>query len=422
MRFPASVSVAGLFAFLAGLGHVHKINVVGEVYLMELALPVAALAALGGVRTVARSRMFWALLGTLALSLLGYILSDTIRDNPPSQYLKGWGRIGILATDFICLAILACRDRATLWWLALGIGIGGVGYLRLVQHLPLPVWKFGYAEPMTLLCAALAAFVPRRWAAAGFVVLAIMSMKYDFRIHSGICLFIAGVLWLRAPRPTEPLRLGAQFVKIAMASVIGVVTLSVLLHSTDSEWHQQRRGTSSANRELGLQIGVEAIKVSPWIGVGSWGGSQEILEISRRLGREREDRDKFVLMESGSAMATHSELLQAWVEGGILGAAFFLFYGTCLIAFLSRHVLSRSLDVATPVLLYFHAYGLWNLLMSPFAATTRIQIALSATVVLVLSLRHVSGRSSKAPEQPVVAKRFRRPAGRRPVTIRVEGR
>jgi hypothetical protein len=39
-----------------------------------------------------------------------------------------------------------------------------------------------------------------------------------------------------------------------------------------------------------------------------------------------------------------------------------------------------------PILLYFYAFGLWDLFMSPFAATSRLAIAAAATVFVTLSL------------------------------------
>jgi O-antigen ligase len=100
---------------------------------------------------------------------------------------------------------------------------------------------------------------------------------------------------------------------------------------------------------------------------------------------------------TGSSAATHSQILQAWVEGGILGVSFFLVFGFQLLKTLPAQLLSRRTDLLTPTLLFYQLYALWSLFMSPFAATTRLLIALGATALLLTYLDVPSvGRSETA--------------------------
>jgi hypothetical protein len=161
------VTGIGLFVFLCGALQPLTLNLVGEIYAAELLLPIVGIAALfdHGGDSVLRERLFRTFLLAIVVTLAGYMFSDLIRETRSDQYLRGWGRILLLTTDFVALTVLLGKDRRNLWWFAFGMGVGGVLYLRLVLHTPVAVWKFGYAEPMLLVAAALSSSLPIRLAA-----------------------------------------------------------------------------------------------------------------------------------------------------------------------------------------------------------------------------------------------------------------
>lgn len=383
-------SAFGLLCFLTGCTAIFRVNVIGAAYLAELLLPVLGLLALftPGGRKLFSEPKFWILFGALMVTLSGYMLSDFVRDTSQAQYVRGWGRIGMEATDFLALALIAAADRRNLWWFIAGFGAGGVLYLRLVQHVPLPIWKFGYAEYMTLGFAAFAYFIPARWASIGFVVLGYLSLKYDFRIHTGVCLLIAAFLWLRAGKPRQRRIRKPRYMPLLIGGVIALGAVQFGLKITEDDYSRMRREGSDVGREAGIKFGIRAVLNSPIVGYGSWGVSSELFAIHRQvlteLGAER-GRD-YSSAASGSTMSTHSEGLQAWVEGGLLGAVFFFVFGYQLFRSLKPLVLERMPDAIWPILLYFVFYSLWHLFMSPFAATSRLQIAFGAVAIVVLAM------------------------------------
>jgi len=100
--------------------------------------------------------------------------------------------------------------------------------------------------------------------------------------------------------------------------------------------------------------------------------------------------------------------LQAWVEGGLLGTAFFVVLCAMVLRRLRWLLLERPLDPLYPYLLYFALYGLWHSVMSAFAAPLRLQIALAAAVVVCLALDRRAWRSRPASDVPSL-----RPLGHR---------
>ncbi len=386
-------TVIGLLAFLCGVFQPLTLTLVGEVYAVELLLPIAALGAVFA-RTgnaVFRERMLWLLLLALGVTLAGYVMSDFIRDTRPEQYLRGWGRILLLVTDFVALCTLFCQDRRNLWWFALGMGVGGILHLRLILHTPISIWKFGYAEPMLLFAAATGYFLPVRLAAAWLGALGVVSMWFDFRSFGAICFLLAAYIWLRARRPHQPLTGSAKILKVVVAGgVAGVLVLGTLA-ITESEYSSLRRAQSNAGRTAAIETGLFAIAQSPLIGYGSWTENRELA--STYLKRYLEKRGMHdPNMDSGKFFSPHSQILQSWVEGGVLGAAFFLVLGYWLLRSTRWLVFGRPMDMLTTLLLYLYVSCFWNMFMSPFTAPHRIQIALGAAIVVLLAAELREGR------------------------------
>jgi hypothetical protein len=89
-------------------------------------------------------------------------------------------------------------------------------------------------------------------------------------------------------------------------------------------------------------------------------------------------------------------MLQAWVEGGVLGAAFFIIFGWQLLRNFKHAVLLRPLDALSPIVLYFYLYSPWHLLMSAFSAPIRLFIALGAVSVVIVASERRALRSRPA--------------------------
>jgi O-antigen ligase len=407
------VTAIGLVAFACGAMNPLMLNLVGEIYLSELLLPLAALAALfirnGG--SALRERVFWLFVLAACVTLGGYVLSDFIRETRPDQYLRGWGRILLLIADFAALSILLGQDRRNLWWFALGMGVGGVLYLRLVLHTPISVWKFGYAEPMLLVAATLGCLLPIRVGAAWLALLGVASMRYDFRSFAAICFLLTAYMWVRAARPGQSLIGNGRILKAVLAGGLAGMMVLVALALTESEYASQRREQSNAGRGAAFEVGLIAIGRSPLLGYGSWTEDRELAEMyMARYLDKRGYRDPNA--DAGRRFAPHSQILQSWVEGGVLGAALFLVLGYQLIRSAKWAALVRPVDLLTPLILYLLFSCSWNLLMSPFSAPHRIQIALGAAILVLLAQEQRQGadpRRSRAPSQPptiVASSRF----------------
>ena len=389
---PAAI---GVLSGLVGLCSSYVLNIIGEIYLAELLLPVLALGVWVSVarsRQLFRQHMFRILSGALYITLLGYVVSDMVSWSSESQYLRGWARVAVLATNFVSLGVLASADRRNLWWFVLGLGIGGTFYLRFGLHTPISIWKHGYADYVTVAFAALCYFLPARVASLGFVGLAAVSFYWDFRSHGAICFAIAAILWIKANERTSRKAGRAHMMRLLAIGFV-VATLGYLgARWTEDDYTLQRREGSNIGRTVGITFGIKAIVNSPIIGYGSWSSGPELDRVAAQAVRESPAAKVPGYSFRGGSLSVHSQFLQAWVEGGILGTCFFIVLAFQLIKYSKRIVVVRALDCLTPILAYYFVYNLWHIAMSPFALGARLIDAFGCVVLLIVAQESIKRR------------------------------
>lgn len=404
---PSGLAIA---SFAVGLTYTIKVSLVGEAALAELLLPLLGLAALTqrGAQGVLTNRTFLALCGALLLTLAGYIVSDLVADSSAEQFLRGWGRVALVMSNFIALALLIGAQRQALWWFLAGWGLGRVLFLRLVMNEPLPRWKFaadytfGYAEPMTLLVLALCCKLSPRIASPLLVGVGLYSIRHDFRIQAAVCIAVAAVLWMRRHRGARP-GAPAGTIRLAIAGSIAALMLWGGLQLTADDYSEQRRKTSDIGRSFGKLFALKAISESPLVGYGSWSRNRDFLRQQQEALNQVAGEDASAFNAGDSSSSVHSMVLQAWVEGGLLGAAFFVVLLATTLRRLPWLVLARPPDPLYPFLLYFSFYGLWHGVMSPFAAPLRLHVALAAATLVCLALERGKRRAPVgAARQPAV--------------------
>lgn len=397
---PGRIGLVALLAFACGALSPIKLELVGDIYAPELALPLVALVArlsANGSRGT-REPLFAAFLLAGIVTLLGYAVSDLVQGSRPDQYLRGWGRVGLVVLDFICLAVIFGQDRRNLWWFSLGAGLGAVAFLQLVAGAPLGLWKFGYADPVLQVSAALGVFVPMQITSAWIGLLGVYSMFTDFRSFAAICLAVAVFIWLRVGRRNRQAAGSGGMLKLVLAGGAVLLALSVMLSMTGDSG--SRRSESDAGRQAAFETGVKAVSRSPVIGYGSWPENREIVQLYLNRAHELRGGKGAGSMPHGKRVAfnPHSQILHAWFEGGLLGTAFLLMMAVQLVRQGPWLLTRRPPDALTPLLLYLAIVTAWNLFMSPFTAPHRLGIALGAAALVMLRMEQ-----RQVARQPAVA-------------------
>ncbi len=383
-------------AFLCGATSPLVIGLVGELYVGELLLiQFAFLLLLSiGARPLLKLSGLGVFIQTAVLMLVGYFIADIYRDAHPAQFLRGWAKIILVTLDFAALAIICAHDKRALWWFVAGMAVGGLcnSALLEVQIWTVGGWKTGYSFPLAILMACLCGIGPIWLAACGFLLLGLVNFFMDFRILGAVCIFVAAVLWLRSSNaPTLSWRRMAQgFLAVALA--IGI-SYAALLFTQDE--FSARREQSNVGRSAGLSVAVRAIGESPLIGYGSWPMDARLVDLYRQQfaasGGKTEGRFRV------NAFVAHSQILQGWVEGGVLGALFWLYYGYWLLRAIWYVALRRQADAYQPVFLFLLTYDLWHLFMSSFAGSLRFLIAAGIAIICICAGEMRDARKMKCP-------------------------
>lgn len=374
-------------AFAIGAGLMFTLSLVGE-------LPVAELVSLGWAgwilwrRATTRSwphpllysAAFLWLLGGLAVSFLGYAMSDLARGTALVDVLRGWARLAFLGIDALALTYLLARDWALLRWFVAGFVVGVVSSVLIMgPHLE-DYWKFGFAYPISFLIAML---VPQRrtWLlCALFAGLGTLHLFLGARSLGAVCLIAAAMIWV--PRVGRRARLIAL---AASLTVAGFAIRDLYVRSGSGD----RGAGSTTERAAMLAFATDAFAKSPFVGQGSWfTKGQRVDAFFARRAEFRNEADRVNLTEDNEVVI-HSQVLVALAEGGLLGGAFFIVFGWLLLW--SVWFAAMYDFTLRPLVLILLLNGGWDLFMSPFSGAERIFIALSCAIAVALcGLRRAS--------------------------------
>lgn len=387
------------------------VEVVGQVYLVEVLLLPVALHALIGARK-AESPLGATGLIVAALVWLGaQVVSNSLNGVPYTDFARGIASIGFLLTDLIALLHLLgtvpqTRSAQVVRTAFLGLCVSGaLGFILqpnvFARDNP---WKFGLAFPAVLLvCLALG----RRGLATRALLwpsvlacLAILNFALNFRSMAGICGLTALVLLVRALTPSAARSLSkGVIIALVSATLVGAVLASAAYDRAARDGFfgsaSQAKGLAQSQGEFGGLVGgrsevflnFEGIRESPLLGLGSYA---ELSPDTRAQALERLAALGYLdialqFNEARGGTVNHSYLLGAWVAGGLAGANFWVLYirrvVRCLTMILKRQI-SPSIAAACA---FVGVNLLWSILFSPFGAEQRFAAALAASAFLVLS-------------------------------------
>ncbi len=333
--------------------------------------------------------------------LLSQILTDAIRNTPFEDWSRGWSKIVFLLVNFAAIYVYLDRKETRFVLFAVGIAVGQI----LVYFFNPNVyaddfpWKFGYGTAITMLCALASQvrFLGRRLPPSPVLaLLGVLNFYMGFRSLGLICLLTGWVLWLkhssRVKLRTFKSSQVALFVVLSAIAAWGIANLYE--YGARDGWlgdNEQKKYLAQSAGDLGILLGGrtqilgsgQAIYDSPLIGHGSWAKDPKYSDI---LTSALEQHDYEVQGESDTDLIpSHSYIMGAWVEAGVVGAIFWIW-----LFFLTARTLIRSQLPNSPlsVLTALTAFNLlWNIPFSPFGAEARLYTAYDLSLMIfVLTL------------------------------------
>lgn len=390
-----------VIALLVPVTQFIQFNMVGRLFMPDvlLACMLPILFYAHGQRLRSGLPMIFILL--TFLWLFGQVATDIVRATVFQDYARGWAKIAFTLVNFCALYLLLYGHRRRLILFAIGLAAGGLIRYFVIPNMyaeGLP-WKFGYGEPTTWFLVLLAAAVVSHkrlgpFVASGILVgAAALNIFMGFRSLGGICFLAACFLFVQtrwgqrlAGIRTKP----RQVVLIGIVLVIAGVGVFQMYDYTARSGllgeDAQEKYESQAFGEYGLLVGgrVEmlvssrAILDSPFLGRGSWAKDYEYSSLLNELKRQAgyvtgaEDEEGLI--------PTHSHLLGAWVEAGLLGAVFWAWVLSLPIRVLLRP--NSVMNRLTPLMAFFAFLLIWDIFFSPYGAERRFMTPYYAVIMM----------------------------------------
>jgi hypothetical protein len=378
-----------------------EFNVVGRIILSELLL-TAVLPfrfALGGVRIGPLARQFYFFAG---LWFFGAMATDVICHTPLEDVFRGWSKIIFFVLNFTSIMLLVGGNRQKIITFVFLLFIGSAIRLRMNldgtgigAEVFGSAWKFGYGQLLTACSLLLSAYLitdraTRLIGVSVPIVDAILNIVLNARNLFGLSALSAlaqvfmGAHRRRTLSPAKIAAIGVAGAVVAwgLVSAYSYAASSGLIGLEAKEKYETQTSSS-----LGLILGgraeslasTQAIIDSPIIGHGSWARDLHYVELLvtrlEQAGMEIQG-DPFV----DDLIPSHSHLLGAWVEAGVLGGVFW-FWGL----WTALRGLYAAIEQPTPFTGFVAFVGLsllWDILFSPFGLDRRVTTA--AWLVLMM--------------------------------------
>jgi len=274
----------------------------------------------------------------------------------------------------------------------LGLALGGLvkpSFFPETYFLKGDIWKFGYGFPVTSLAILAAYFFGLN---LGMVLfgLALLNLGLGYRSMALFCLMgtllsiLSEAVYYKRLKNAVLLLRNVFLITVAISAFfyfyyeIGIFESSTI---DVGQYKLERAEKNPLYGRLEFLGGLKAVWDSPLIGRGSWAKDPKYLtfleELAEAVGRGFYQED--------STIPSHSYVLGAWVEAGILGGLFWLF-----VLFQSLKAMKTlvNLNVQPPGLYGFLlSFLIWAILFSPFAASERLTAAFFTVLVNYILMR-----------------------------------
>ncbi len=398
-----------IFILLVPIMQFVRIQSIGVLFGTDLML-LAALPVLLArrLRLLKQKQVFLILM--LGLAWFGsQVVTDLVRESVASDYMRGWSKIIFTVAHFATIWMLIGNSIRRFVIYGVGASIGGA-LACIFTPTPYQVaepWKFGLALPVTLSVVLLATWMSNTRRPLGPLALAFMSfvnLFMNLRSLGLLCLMAAvhsyALMYLRVK--------ARRIKKTQMLALACVVIFSILgfeqfyVYAADNGWLGRQaqmklaaQGGGGANLILGGRSEIlasgAAILDSPILGHGSWPRDPQyaaiLAERKAELGFKRDPQS------TSDLIPTHSHILGAWVEAGILGAVFWIW-----VLKLTASTLIRATG-EEPILPVFSLMGfslMWDLLFSPYGAERRFMTTyLMVGIILFAQLSRQTLRKAR---------------------------
>jgi len=398
-----------VLAFIVGALSFAHVQVIGELYLSEIALALLLLLLWRKKSALLRDAWVKRIIFVGFLWFMSQVITDLIRATPVSDLLRGWALIVVFLADFAALYMLLSQNIRRIMIYVLGVALGGLvqPFLQPSPYFAAYPWQYGFGTPSILLTLTVISFFCgnrlskiRAWVVP-LTVLGLLSFYLGSRTLGAFTILTAFLIWFRSQKLGKGLVVRLSIGKIAL---VGIILLTVIFGLSKSYGYAAEQGwfgslasykyKMQSGGALGIIVGgradvipgLYAVLDSPIIGHGSWAqDSKYRLYFYKLLDLGYTDKDLVAFLkatvESSDLIPTHSHILQAWVWAGVVGA---IFWAVIFWLVLKSIILNYRFPTPLFVLVIFLGLqSVWDILFSPFGAFMRLIWAMRLTIFIV---------------------------------------
>jgi hypothetical protein len=396
-----------IIAALLPLTQLVQIKVVGVLPLQDMLDPVLLLMLLAKGSAQARLAEIRTAVLLILLWLLGAVVTDIYLGTVTADLLRGWSRTGLFAIHLMTLWLLSDGGRIRV----LAPYFFCSGFVAIVGTIINPsdfteadAFKFGAGGGLLLMVGAIGSIPRIRQAFGGLIpsmlisAIALLALLKDSRSTFAVCSLAAAYSAFaaivsrndKAMRYVTPVSFGA-FAAIGVGMVQLVTTVYGKLAAggylgleAQAKYTIQSGGHSGlllAGRSESL-VSVQAIIDSPIIGHGSWAQDPYYVRLyfTRLAELGLPAPVDYYIATFGYLIPTHSYILGAWVEAGILGVPIWIYLISltlrALYAILKQHMFPNVLVTIAGFSL------LWDIPFSPFGTSSRFLVPAQICIML----------------------------------------
>jgi len=404
--------------FLLPILGLSKIELGGELFVHEMILlilfPFLALKRSQLLtQSMAKLILFFGLLW-----FVSQVATDMYQQTAVEDLMRGWAKITFFLLSFASLMMLLTTPlRIFLWIAASTVPMLLRPFQLFANDLDfLVLWKFGIGAA-TLLLACLPSLwkiyknpndmAPVRLIAYLHLAFGVGSFFLNARSLAGLAIATGALLLLYIRYKGRQIRMQAIAVGLIL-SVLGAFALisvyaigassGIFGDEARSKYEMQNAyGGGPLAVLLGGRseslVSTQAIADSPLVGHGSWAKDFKylIMYIDMRRAFSEEEGNPLDADLNDGLIPSHSYLLGAWVEAGLLGG---LFWSAIILICIFR-VIPAAFEIFTMIGLFavlsVPAF-LWNIFFSPFGANVRVEAA--GTLVIFMFVISIAAKHS----------------------------
>jgi hypothetical protein len=394
--------IGDIISLFIGLGSCYSFILIGDIHISEIILvpSLLLLLVLNSNRLRLRKRKIGVILTLMLLWLLGQIATDTYRATEMHDWMRGQANIIVFMLDLISFTILlkgnTRRQLAFLYGLAIGVLLS----LKLQPGTELTsgedAIKFIYSIALLYFVAATSCLFYQRgqYAIVGLLLLGDIGFNVIFNLRSlTLIIFVATCLilpiipeYIGRVRILPPARTRARvFVIIGVALVSGAVIGKIMttLAATGVLGYQaQQKNQTQTTAGWGILLGgrpevivsSRAVIDSPILGHGSWAKDEKYTRMLADIQNEYGGKvSETSITRYSNLIPAHSHLMNAWVDAGILGGAFWIY----ILVLTAKSILTaaRSQLPLKPAYITLFVLLFWDIIFSPFGGLRRVTVS-----------------------------------------------